>query len=143
MERSPRLNFEKYRKVKVLVDSGAAENVVPPDFFPDYNIEEGEPKRKQIKYTTADGNELCNLGEINLPFLTREGYKCGVKFQVCDDQRPLLSVSALTARGNDVDFGKTGGRITSQDGKQQIHFTREDGFYILEMYVPPFTRQGR
>ena len=82
-----------------LVDSGAAENVIPPDLYPAYEIKEGESKRTQIRYTAADGNELSNLGELDIPFRTREGHKRGVKFEVCDAQRLLLSVSALTAKG--------------------------------------------
>ena len=91
---------------------------------------------------TADGNEIPNLGELDLPFRTFEGHKCGIKFQVCDVLRPLLSVSALAARGNKVDFTEEGGCIQSQDGKQCIHFQKQDGVYVLEMYVPPFHRPG-
>ena len=79
-----------------------------------------------MKYTTADGNELSNLGECDVPFRTREGYKCGIKFQICDVHRPLLSVTALTARGNQVHFYENGGYIKSQDGKQTIQFAREN-----------------
>ena len=138
----PKPEFEKYRKIKVLVDSGAAESVLPPDLLPDYVVKEGAATRNKIRYTTADGGELANLGEVDIPFRTKEGFKCGVKFQVCDVMRPLLAVSDLTAHGNDVDFNDSGGSITSQDGKQKIRFTKQDGVYILEMYVPPFQRQG-
>ena len=77
-----------------------------------------------------------------MPFRTREGYKFGVTFQVCDVARPLLSVTALTEKGNTVTFGDTGGRIVGPDGKQTIEFARRDGVYILDAYVPPFHGQG-
>ena len=89
----------------------------------------------------ADGNEIPNLGEIDLPFRTYEGHKCGIKFQLADVKRPLLSVTALTAKGNKVSFHSTGGTIVSQDGKQRIDFKKQQGVYILEVYVPPFQRQ--
>ena len=139
---TPKTEYSKYRKIKVLVDSGAAENVIPPDLPPDYQVVEGEGKKQNVKYITADGNELSNLGEMDVPFRTREGYKCGIKFQICDVHRPLLSLTALTARGNRVNFHENGGSIKSQDGKQTIHFTRENGVYILTLYVPPFQGPG-
>ena len=121
----------------MLVDSGAAENVIPPGLLPDFEIKEGEAKRKGVRYTTADGNELPNLGELALPFRTKEGHQCGVTFQVCDVSRPLLSVTAMTSKGNHVVFHDNGGNITGRDGKK-MHFRKENGVYILEMYVSPF-----
>ena len=61
---------------------------------------------------------------------------------LCDVARPLLSVTALTEKGNTVTFGDTGGRIVGPDGKQTIDFVRRDGVYILDVYVPPFHEQG-
>ena len=142
MNGTPKAEFSKFKKIKVLVDSGAAENVLPPDLLPDYQVKEGEAKKSNVKYTTADGNELSNLGELDVPFRTREGYRCGIKFQICDVHRPLLSVTALTARGNKVHFYENGGTIKSQDGKQTIQFDREDGVCVLTMYVPPFQGPG-
>ena len=133
--------YETVRSIKVLVDSGAAENVIPPGLLPDFDIKEGEARRNNVRYTTADGNELPNLGEIQLPFRTKEGHQCGVTFQVCDVSRPLLSVTALTAKGNTVDFHDNGGTISGKDGKK-MHFKKESGVYILEMYVTPFQGQG-
>ena len=61
----PKPEFEHYRKIKVLVDSGAAENVLPPDLLP-VKVIEGDAKKNNVGYTKADGNELPNLGELNV-----------------------------------------------------------------------------
>ena len=95
-----------------------------------------------MQYTTADGNVISNLGEPNVPFRIREGHTCGETFQVCDVARPLLSVAALTEKGNTVTFGDEGGRIIGPDGKQTIEFAKRDGVYVLDAYVPPFHGQG-
>ena len=116
--------------------------MIPPWLLPDYPISEGESTRQRVKYTTADGNIISNLGELKVPFRTREGHKCGVAFQVCDVARPLLSVTALTSKGNRVVFGDNGGCIIGPDGKQTIEFAKRDGVYILDVYVPPFQGQG-
>ena len=126
----PKPEFDKYRKIQILVDSGAAENVLPPDLFPGMEVREGEAKRNQVKYMTADGNEIPNLGELDLAFRTFEGHKCGIRFQLADVKRPLLSVTALTSKGNTVTFNESGGTIVSQDGKQRIEFQRQQGVYI-------------
>ena len=134
--------YRKFRKVQILVDSGAAENVLPPDLLPEYEVHEGDAKKNGVRYMTADGNEIPNLGELDLPFRTFEGHKCGIKFQLADVKRPLLSVAAFTSKGNKVSFHSMGGTIVSQDGKQRIDFKKQQGVYILEVYVPPFQGQG-
>ena len=55
-----------------------------------------------------------------MPFRTRERHRCGVTFHVCGVARPLLAVTALTRKGNQVVFEKEGGRIVGPDGKQTI-----------------------
>ena len=56
----------------IAVDSGAAENAVPPRSFPDYQVEDGGPKRTQTNHITVDGNEFCNMEEVELPCVTRK-----------------------------------------------------------------------
>ena len=51
-------------------------------------------------------------------------------------------MTALTSKGNKVSFHSTGGTIVSQAGKQKIDFKKQQGVYILEVYVPPFQGQG-
>ena len=101
---TPKPQFSKCRKIQILIDSGVAENVVPPDLLPDYEVREGEARKNGVKYITAGGNEIPNLGELDLPFRTMEGHKCGIKFQLADVKRPLLSVTALTGTGDRVTF---------------------------------------
>ena len=71
-----------------------------------------------------------------------EGHNCGIKFQLADVNRPLLSVAAMTGRGNKVAFHDLGGTITRQDGKREIDFKKQNGVYILTVYVPPFQGRG-
>ena len=91
---------------------------------------------------TADGNEIPNLGELDLAFRTKEGHRCGIKFQVADVRRALLSVPSLTASGHEVTFEKGGGTIIHPEGKKTIQFRRQGGVYVLDMFVAPFQRQG-
>ena len=119
------------------MDSGAAAHVLPCNVLDDYPIIDGSAK-ENVKYMTADGNELNDLGARQIPFKTREGHECAVKWQVADIHRPLLSVTTLTAAGNKILFDKDGGIIITSDGKRTMRFFRQNGVYVLDLWVPPF-----
>ena len=127
----------------MLVDSGAAANVIPNGLLEDYEIVAGEAKRNGTVYMTADGGEIPNLGEQKVAFRTFEGHSGEVDFQVADVQRPLLSVTSVTEKGSRVEFDDHGGQIISPNGKRKIRFHRRGGIYILDLWVPPFQRQGK
>ena len=126
-----------YRKISALVDSGAAAHVLPATVLEDYPVVAGSAKNG-VRYMTADGNELPDLGTKQIPFRTREGHDCGVNWQIADIQRPLLSVTTLTAAGNQIHFNKDGGTITTKDGKKTMQFYCRNGVYVLDLWVPPF-----
>ena len=131
------------RTVEIILDSGAGESVMPPGLLPDYPTVPGQAARDGVTYTAADGGEIPNLGEQSIPFCTAEGHECQVTFQVADVQRPLMSVSALTARGNRVSFNGNGGVIFNAKGDNMIRFQRRRGVYVLDVKVSPFQGQGK
>ena len=128
----------QYRKIQALVDSGAAAHVLPVATLEDYPTQEGASKKLGISYTTADGNEIPDLGEKLVPFRTQESHECSIKFQVADVKRPLLSVATLLAQGNKIVFDDTGGTIITKDGSKSMRFHLQRGVYVLELWVPPF-----
>jgi hypothetical protein len=82
-----------------------------------------------------------NLGELDVQFLTNEGYASEIPFQLADIERPLIAVSALTKAGNTVELYETGGLI-HRSGKT-TNIERRGGTYILRMWVAEdFPRQG-
>ena len=54
-------------------------------------------------------------------------------------QKPILSVSTLTAMGNVVAFTRYGGTITNLRTKRKLAFKRRGGVYVLEVLVAPGT----
>ena len=127
----------------MLVDSGAAANVIPVGLLEDYDVVEGDGKKAGVVYMTADGGEIPNLGEQRVDFKTHEGHEGAIDFQVADVKRPLLSVTAVTKRGNKVTFDESGGTITNPSGDRRIRFHRRAGVYVLDLWVLPFRRQGK
>ena len=66
-----------------------------------------------------------------------------MEFEVADVKRPLLSVTSITGKGSKVIFDDKGGQVVGPDGSKTIRFHRRGGVYVLDLWVPPFQRQGR
>ena len=64
------------------------------------------------------------------------GEKCQVKAQVCDVNKPLLSVSRLVKAGNRVVFAQEGSYIESVSNNERIWLVEESGMYHATMWVP-------
>ena len=134
--------YEGFKKLEVLVDSGAAASVMPQRYVDDRVITKGEAAKKGVHYVAADGGRIPNLGEVRVNLLTKEKEKASVTFQVADVHKPILSVSALTAHGHRVSFTKEGGVITLARTGRRIAFQRKDGVYKLETLMAPGKRRA-
>ena len=129
--------YKDYQRMSILVDSGAAEHVLPRSRLPTYPVVEGAAKKAGVRYSAADGTEIPNEGEQSVRFATREGHECGILFQVADITQPLLSVAKLAAKGHDVTFNGDTGRITHLESGKSIRFYRQGGVYMLHVWVRP------
>ena len=86
--------------------------------------------------------------------MTVEGHKRNMKFQVCDVERPLGSVSQFCRAGNSVVFNPPGdprgSYIEHQATGDRMYLEAKDGVYVLNTKVAttnkqayPFGGQGR
>ena len=126
-----------WRRMKVTVDSGAAESVIP-------ELEETRyPKSKHaqdIFYSTASGEPILNLGEQRIPMWTANGRPCAMTFQACDVMKPLASVKRMVEAGNAVVFAPDewgGSFVVNCDTLEEEQLREEDGNYVLDVWVPP------
>ena len=116
----------KWVKVESVVDSGASQPVAPPTMAPNVPIVPSEGSRRGQRYTSASKHRLANLGEQSICACTEEGDMTGVKFQIADVSKPLVSVSALCEKGNRVIFGRSGGVVKNlRTGKETPFFQEE------------------
>ena len=79
-----------WRRVRVAVDSGAAESVIPTGEVPEY-----PPKQlsEPVYYQTASGETIANEGEQVLPVMTDHGEEVkAMTFPACEVTKPLASV---------------------------------------------------
>ena len=123
--------------VRVIPDSGAVESVAPCSMAPAYQVQQSEGSSCGQMYATASGDEIPNQGEQVLPSVAENGMVSKHRWQLAPVTRPLASVGELCDAGNRVVFGKSGGMIENVKTGTQTFFTREQGTYLLDMWIPP------
>ena len=136
-EVEPELNTvssPQWRKLAMVMDSGAAESVAPVSLAPWVSLTESAGSRKGQVYVSACGERIPNLGEKSLEVVTDEGRCARATFQVADVTRALCSISRVCDQGNKVIFESGGGWIESSDGRRTA-FKRENNVYVLELHV--------
>ena len=126
---------EKWVKVKTVIDSGASAPVAPPSMLPNCKNRPSEGSKRGQKYTSASKHKIKNLGEQHCKAYTEDGEATEVLFQIADVSKPLVSVAAICEKGNRVIFGKSGGVVQNLYSGRQIPFRRENGIYILSMWL--------
>jgi hypothetical protein len=129
------------------VDSGAADTVGNRDVAPRCKVVPSQGSRSGVKYVAAAGKIISNEGEKNVQTETDEGHLCGIKIQIAQVNKALLSVSKICDAGHDVLFTKDGGQIIHKETGHVVKFRRVDGVYRLRLKVlrensSGFTRPG-
>ena len=121
--------------IVAVVDSGAADSVAKAGTSKGKVLPSTMSKAGR-KYRGPDGTQIPNEGQQDVQFISDEGHKCGMTWQIANVERPLIAVSHLSAAGNEVTFSKTGGKIVNNTTGKVINFQRKGGVYILRMWVP-------
>ena len=146
---------EEYSKLPypIIIDSGAAESVLPRDWCPQAALVDGPMKGK--KYSAANGSDIKNEGQRVVSMVTKEGQWRNMTFQVCNVTRPLASVSKIVEAGHSVVFNPVddprGSYIQNLQSGEKMWLTAKAGVYVMETKVAPnkwqsslsFVRQGR
>ena len=144
-----------WMKVAGIMDTGAAESVMPPDLCKHLPIEPSLGSVRGQEYVTANGTRLPNQGQRRIQGVTDQGLPVNLTYQVTGVTKPLNSVSRICDQGNIVTFGPDGGVIENVWTGRQTHFNRENGVYVLNTWLqipcspcvespnaPDFTRRG-
>ena len=135
----------------LVIDSGAAETVMPTDWFTGHELKETEESRGGQFYVCAGGKEIPNYGERTLTLSTLDWSSIrNMTFQVTDVTKALGSVSKIVANGNKVVFDGSGSFIENKRSRERLWMREDNGVYVLDVYVAPpddydrkgFHRQG-
>ena len=97
---------DEWEEVKLALDDGATETVIPPDILEAVELRQGGRYKRGVEYEAANGVQIPNLGEREFTGVTAEGSMKSVVSQVCDVSRGLLSVRKIARSGNRVVFDK-------------------------------------
>ena len=122
-------------RVRAVIDSGAGASVGPRSLVGKDKLRESPGSRNGQHFTSASGETLKNEGEVVLNSFTEQGQTLCATFQIADITRPLLSVSKICEKGNFVYFGQRGGVILHTVTGMKTYFTRENGIYVLDLYI--------
>ena len=97
------------KRVKIGIDSCAAETVCPQGWANEFKMEPVK-SGEMLNLVNASGCKIGNYGERKVALQTVDEFGwekvIGLPFQVCDVKRPLAAVSQICKKGNLVQFGE-------------------------------------
>ena len=127
----------EWEVLDLAVDSGASETVIPEEAVKSVRIKPSEASRRGVKYEVANGEQIPNLGEKAFNGITdSEGLTRGVTAQVCDVNKPLLSVNRLVQAGNTVVFSPSGSYVEDGHTHERMWLRESGGMFMLKLWVP-------
>ena len=125
----------EWEEIELAVDSGATETVVGEDDLPGIEVKEGPASKRGTEYEVANGVRIPNLGEKKFVAYTEEGSTRSLTAQVCDVNKPLLSVRKVIAGGSRVVFDQEGSYIESKVTGERTWLKEQGGMFMLKMWV--------
>ena len=125
----------EWEELELAVDSGATETVIGEESLQSIKLLEGAAYKRGVKYEVANGIRIPNLGEKRFVGVTEEGLSREIVAQVCEVNKPLLSVSKIVAAGNRVVFDENGSYIENIASGEKVWLKSQGGMYMLKMYV--------
>ena len=123
------------------MDTGAHHNVIPRRMVGKRNIRESPGSKIGMKYVGAGGERIANEGEVDFPFMSAEGHRQNVVFQVAEVNKPLGAVSYFVDDSYRVVYDKN--MVTGEDMSYMVHkptktlyrFRRDRNIWILDAIV--------
>ena len=108
-----------WKKVTVVVDSGAAENAMPRSTFPEIGIRQTERSKNGKGFKGPGGENIKNYGQQVMSVRTLRGFVRKSTWHVPDVRRPLVSASHIIQAGNDLFIGKDEAYIMNRKKKEK------------------------
>ena len=136
---------------EIVIDSAADESVCPKEWGKAFRTK-AIPENEKIKLRSANGGKIEHFGEKVVSFKTGDQDDAkGMRFQVCDVQRPLAAVWRIVEQGNVVQFGPTAedNYIWDPQTQEKIMMRRKGRSFVLDVDMVkrreekvPFMRQA-
>ena len=134
---NPVEKLPEWEVIELAVDSGASETVIPEDLIKSVQTKPSSASLRGVMYEVANGERIPNMGEKTFQALTDgEGFVRGITAQVCDVNKPLLSVSKLVQSGNTVVFDSDGAYVEDKGTGERMWLKESGGMYMMKLWVP-------
>ena len=122
---------------EIAVDSGATETVLSPGMLKTIELRDGPASRSGVQYEVADGRTIPNLGEKQFVVRSEEGVVRDLTCQVCEVNKPLLSVHKVVQAGNRVVFEPGSAWIEDTVTGEVMMLQERGGMYLLSLRTEP------
>jgi len=135
--------IREWEEIDMAVDSGATESVIGEEMLMNVEMKEGEATRRGVQYEVASGSLIPNLGEKKFMAVDEQGVERRMTVQVCDVNKPLLSVHKIVQAGNEVVFSRHGSYVKHEATGEKMHLRETGGMYMLKLWArKSFQGQG-
>ena len=124
----------------VLMDSGCGNHAChPKKHFKKFMMRPSAGSRAGQVFTTANEQEIANVGEKVVKFMTREGEQCQITVQCANVSMPIFSTRKLgnTHRSVFADEHRDHGYLEHRVTGHRTHFFSKDGVYFLRIRLTP------
>ena len=125
-----------WEAIELAVDSGASETVIPETMIKGTELRPSPASQRGVEYEVANGERIPNLGQKSFSGITPDGARRSLTAQVCDVNKPLMSVARLVQSGHSVIFSQSGSRIVDDETGEAIRLHESNGMFMLRMWVP-------
>ena len=108
---------------------------MPLSMCSDIPVQESERQRERMEYEVANGVRIPNLGEKKFVGTSDEGISRQIVAQVCDVNKPLLSVRKMVNAGHRVVFDKDGSYVEDPATGEVMNIEEKQGMYVLRLWA--------
>ena len=140
-----RIGNGKWQHMAAVVDSGAAENVLPTGVCQHIKLQPTDRSRAGVGFRGAGGERIRNHGQREFKVQMSDGKTGKSTWQVADVKRPLMSVAKMVAAGNQVHLDSKNPRVVRPRG-DVIPLRKVGNVFVLDLWVNSgksgFTRQA-
>ena len=124
----------------ISMDTCSAANIMPFAWLPQFQTESG---KSRLRYVGATGKAVNNKGQKKVNFMTSEGQRQSMVFQMADVNKILACVAMVCDADNAVLFKKNGGlvipevdlKVISRPGSPVTNVRRTGNTYGLDAWV--------
>ena len=114
------------------MDSGAAGHVMLEAMFPRVKLER---KTTPKKFVAANGEQIKDLGEKEIPFKSNEGIQRRLTFRSANVVKPLISMQKVVQAENTVVLDEQNPHIRNTRDGTVIKLDVNNGVYTMDMWI--------